>query len=66
VHTFEANNSVFQFPKTVYPARIVMMRLLKAASVSTGFAFRKIIAAVMAIGHLSPNDPREKTILAVE
>jgi hypothetical protein len=48
-----------------------MMRLLKAASVSTGFAFRKIIAAVsaaaMAIGHLSgPNDPSEKTILAVE
>jgi hypothetical protein len=40
-----------------------MMRLLKAASVSTGFAFRKIIAAVMAIGHLSgPNDPSAKTI----
>jgi len=44
-----------------------MMRLLKAASVSTGFAFRKIIAAVMAIGHLSgPNDPSEKTSLALE
>jgi hypothetical protein len=48
-----------------------MMRLLKAASVSTGFAFRKIIAAVnaaaMGIGHLSGrNDPSEKTSLAVE